>query len=148
MKLNLADPLTALKTLVVKEGVGLGGLPAVQQSLVLALVWAGLPADPAFSEREVNECLRAQLNGAAVFLDTDHVELRRWLVDAGWMQRDGYGRAYRRVAADALASEQRALADALADLRTDTWVAEMRAAHRARREARRRDWLAAREAAT
>ena len=148
MRLNPADPLAALQALVVKDGVGLGGLPAAQQTLALALVWVGLPAGTVLSERDVNACLKAQLDGAAVFLDTDHVELRRWLVDAGWMQRDGYGRAYRRVAADALASEQRALADALADLRTDTWVAEMRAAHRARREARRRDWLAAREAAT
>jgi len=148
MKLNLADPLTALKTLVVKEGVGLGGLPAVQQSLVLALVWAGLPADSAVSERQVNECLKAQLNGAAIFLDTDHVELRRWLVDAGWLQRDGYGRAYRRVAADALAADQRLLADALVGVDTGAWVAEARAAQRARREARRRDWLASRESAT
>jgi hypothetical protein len=147
-RLNLADPLPALQALVVKDGVGLGGLPALQRSLALALVWAGLPAGSECSEREVNACLRAQLAGAAAFLDTDHVELRRWLVDTGWLQRDGYGRAYRRVAADALAPEQRALAEALADLRTDAWVAEARAAQRARRDAQRRDWLAARGAAT
>jgi len=144
---DAADPLHALEVLVVKDGVGLGGLPAAQQSLALALVWAGLPADAAVSEREVNDALKAQLAGAAVFLDTDHVELRRWLVDAGWLQRDGYGRAYRRVAAATMAPDQRALADGLADLHTDAWVAEVRAAHRARREARRRDWLAAKEAA-
>jgi hypothetical protein len=147
MSLDPADPLTALKALVVKDGVGLGGLPAVQQALALALVWAGLPAGTAVSEREVNECLKAQLAGAAVFLATDHVELRRWLVDAGWLQRDGYGRAYRRVAADALAAEQRVLAEALVGVNAGAWVAETRAAQRARRETRRRDWLAARDAA-
>jgi hypothetical protein len=31
-------------------------------------------------------------------LATDHVELRRWLVDLRLLERDGYGREYRRVA--------------------------------------------------
>jgi hypothetical protein len=146
--MNAPDPLLALAVLVTKDGVSLGALPAAQQSQALAVVWAGLPAETALSEREVNACLEAQLAGAAAFLDTDHVELRRWLVDTGWLQRDGYGREYRRVAAGSMAPDQRALAQALAGLHTDTWVADLRTAHRARREARRRDWLAARGAQT
>jgi hypothetical protein len=27
-------------------------------------------------------------------VQTDHVELRRWLVDAGYLARDGWGYAY------------------------------------------------------
>jgi len=142
------EPLRALALLVVKDGVGLGGLPAAQQALVLAWVWAGLPADQVIDERQVNRLLQAQLAGAAAFLDTDHVELRRWLVDAGWLARDGYGREYRRIAVEALAAPQRALADALADIDTAAWVAATRAEHRAQRDARRRAWQAAQGDAT
>jgi hypothetical protein len=134
------EPLRDLAALVVKEGVGLGGLSSAHRSWALALVWAGLPAQIGLTERQVNELLKAQLAGAAAFLDTDHVELRRWLVDAGWLLRDGYGREYRRVDRDNLDAGQREFADALAGIEPATWVAELRAAHRARREARRAHW--------
>ena len=49
-------------------------------------------------EPGVNVHLKQALQGAARCLDTDHVELRRWLCDAGWLQRDGWGRAYQRAA--------------------------------------------------
>jgi len=134
------EPLRALAALAVKDGVGLGGLPAAQQALTLALVWSGLPADDVLAERQVNERLRVQLAGAAAFLEIDHVELRRWLVDGGWLTRDGYGREYRRVGLDALSAGQREVADALAGIEPAVWVAELRASHRARREARRARW--------
>ncbi|MDO8418420.1 MAG: DUF2087 domain-containing protein [Rubrivivax sp.] len=145
---STADRLSALQALVARDGVGLGGLPAAQQSLALALVWSGLPAGAVVDEREVNLWLKAQLAGAAAFLDTDHVELRRWLVDAGWLWRDGYGREYRPMAVADLAAGQRMLAEsvhaALGGLGTAAWVTEQRARHRARREARRREWQASR----
>jgi hypothetical protein len=134
--------LSLLATLAVKDGVGLGGLPAAQQTLALALVWSGLPADGVLAEGQVNDLLKAQLAGAAAFLDIDHVELRRWLVDAGWLTRDGYGREYRRVGLDALSAGQREFADALAAIEPAAWVADVRAAHRARRQARRARWQA------
>ena len=141
-----ADALPALRSLVVKDRVGLGGLPAAQQSLALALAWAGLPAGATCKEREVNEGLKAQLAGAVAFLDTDHVELRRWLVDAGWLARDGYGREYRPVAVEALTASQQALVAsmtrALAGQGAAAWVTEQRARHQARRDARRRAWQA------
>jgi len=136
------EALRALATLAVKDGVGLGGLPVAQQALVLALVWSELPADDVLAERQVNERLRVQLAGTAAFLDIDHVELRRWLVDAGWLTRDGYGREYRRVGLDALSAGQREIADALAGIEPAAWVAELRASHRTRREARRARWQA------
>jgi hypothetical protein len=142
--LNAVSPerLRDLAALVTKEGVGLGGLSAAHRSWALALVWAGLPAQTALTERQINEWLKAQLAGVAAFLDIDHVELRRWLVDAGWLTRDGYGREYRRVGLDALSAGQREFADALAGIEPAAWVAELRTAHRARREARRARWQA------
>lgn len=140
----LLRPLVAL---LLKRGVGLGGLPTAQQALVFALVWAGLP-EGGMSERQVNEELKGQLAGAASFLDTDHVELRRWLVDAGWLARDGYGREYRRVPLAALADANpaeatpagHATALALANLPLAQWVQAQRSAHQAQRAARHQAW--------
>jgi Uncharacterized protein conserved in bacteria (DUF2087) len=123
----------------VKTGVSIGGLSDAQRRLVLGLVWAGLPAAP-MSERDVNEALKAKLAGAANFLDTDHVELRRWLVDAGWLARDGFGREYKRVAAAALPPMLHPLATAFEGADTDTIAAATRATHSAQRDARQRAW--------
>ena len=125
---------------VVKQGVSLGGLAPEDRALLFALVWAAMPAGP-FTERQVNEALRSQLDGAAACLNTDHVELRRWLVDAGWLQRDGFGREYRRATLDNIVNE--AARDAARELQSidiGAWVAQLRAKHDAHREARRHAW--------
>ena len=137
-----AGLLKALAAIVVKDGVGLGGLPDAQQTLALALVWAGLPEHAVMDEPRVNQLLKAQLAGPAAFLSTDHVELRRWLVDAGWLARDGFGREYRRVGRDALAEQRRVAATALTGIDASNWAVKTRLDHRARREARRRAWQA------
>jgi hypothetical protein len=72
-----ADRLAAM---VCKQRVALGGLSGDERKLALALVWRGLDGVP-LPERDINEALKRQLAGAASFLGTDHVELRRWLVD-------------------------------------------------------------------
>ena len=136
---SLPEPLQALAALWLKAGVALGGLSDAQRRLALALVWAGLPGAP-MSERDVNAALKARLAGAANFLGTDHVELRRWLVDAGWLVRDGYGREYRRVDAAALPPALQPLAAAFAGIDTDALAAATRASHAAERAARRRAW--------
>ena len=46
--------LRPLIGLVLKRGVGLGGLPTAQQTEVFALAWAGLP-DGGATERQINE---------------------------------------------------------------------------------------------
>lgn len=131
-----------LRRLVVKNGVGLGLLAADDLALALAWVWMGLPAEAVMNEKEVNAVLQAQLAGPAACLATDHVELRRWLVDAGWLQRDGYGREYRRVhggpaAHAALAGALQAL---LGGSDSRAWAAAQRGAHAAEREMRRHRW--------
>lgn len=132
-----ATPLEQLARLVVKDGVSLGLLPEAERQLALCWVWAGLPEGRVMNEPGVNEVLKAQLAGPAAWLRTDHVELRRWLADAGWLQRDGYGREYRRAEAPA---QHAALAAALRGVSTAAWAAEHRRAHEAGREARRQRW--------
>jgi hypothetical protein len=107
---------------------------------------ATLPADKPLTEREVNEALKAALAGAACWLATDHVELRRWLVDAGWLTRDGYGREYRALAHAALPpapAPHQALARALATMDVTRWVAAEREVQERMRAERKARWAAA-----
>lgn len=130
-----------LANLVVKDGVGLGGLAEPTRALALGWVWAGLPRT-VMDEPGVNRALKAQLAGAASCLATDHVELRRWLCDGGWLDRDGYGRAYRRQPPALLPEHQRALGEALESAfdgqDTAAFTLRCRQERAAAREARRR----------
>ncbi len=136
--------LQDLARMVVKQGVGIGLLTVQDQALVFALAWAGLPR-AVMTEPQVNEQLRAQLAAPLAFLNTDHVELRRWLVDAAWLHRDGFGREYRACTAEHLPAAgavfSRELAHELAAMDAAAWVAQQRAGHVAVREARRAHWL-------
>lgn len=137
------DTLRSLATLVVKDHVSLGGLASAEMALALAAAHATLPAAVPLSEREVNEALKAALAGAVCWLGTDHVELRRWLVDAGWLTRDGFGREYRALPHAALPAEQQALARALATVDIGRWVAGERGREAQVRAERKARWLAA-----
>jgi hypothetical protein len=55
-----------------------------------------------YTEAEVNGLLRSWLAGAGAMVASDHVELRRALVDCRLIGRDGFGRRYgRRAVPDA-----------------------------------------------
>ena len=136
----MTDLQKKLSTLVVKQGVGLGGLSRPMQTLAQALVWAGL-GDEVMSEPEVNVALKNQLAGTAAFMATDHVELRRSLVDAGWLQRDGFGREYRRVTCDRLRENLRLIAGEVSAMDLPRLVADCHAAVARQREQGRQAWL-------
>ena len=130
----------AWQRLAVKRDVSLAGARADEFMAALASASLAIPSDAASSERDVNERLRAWLAGPGAMLATDHVELRRWLVDLRLVERDGYGRAYRRVAPPAAyADAVRELAgmdvEAIAKEARDTH-ARTRAERRAKHEAR------------
>ena len=135
-----AAALAALALLVLKERVLLGGLPAAHQAAALGLAWCALPENLALREADVNAELKRCLSEECSFLDVDHVELRRRLVDAGWLTRDGFGREYRRVAAADLVAECVPIAAALAGIDPPSWVACIRAVDAAQRAARRQAW--------
>jgi len=83
--------------------------------------------------------LKRFLATAGVMLATDHVELRRWMVDTGFLRRSDYGTDYRR------GSVPQRLSDAATSLDIDRIaevVAQARVTYELHREARRQTWLA------
>ena len=83
--------------LALRRDVSLGVLLSTHPrdfGVLLAAAAQSFPKGREFSEREVNDLLRAFLGDAGSMLGTDHVELRRWLVDFHVLDRDGYGRVY------------------------------------------------------
>jgi Uncharacterized protein conserved in bacteria (DUF2087) len=139
---SLPPELSTLPALVLKSGVGLGGLPEVEREIALALSAAVLPQGVAWSEAEVNQALRLCLTREAVFLSSDAAELRRWLVDLGFWRRDGFGRRYERCPLDELPPGRRLIMTALDAMDLAGWVAGQRAEQAALRQARRAAWVA------
>ena len=132
------DAVARLRRLAVRDGLALGGLYSGRRTefeLVLATAAARFVGERAYSEAEVNAVLRDWLAAEAVMLGTDHVEVRRWLVDSGLLERDGYGRAYWRKRP--VAAGFAAALDAIAGVDVAAVVAEARAADRAVRAERR-----------
>jgi hypothetical protein len=128
------DVERALAALAVKQGVGIGLLADSERQRVLALAALALPRGERVTEARANEALKGWLAGPCRFLAVDHVELRRWLVDAGWWQRDDWGRAYER----ARVAPDEHLAQALEGLgNAAQWMAARRAAHESQRAQRR-----------
>ena len=132
-----ADRLAPLKPLVLKSRVSLGGLGEVERAWALAVAAMRLRTREAIGEAEVNARLKACLAEEGAFLATDHVELRRWLVDTGWWARDGFGRRYERVPATALREALKPMAEAIGDIDLPAWIAGHRQARQAERERRR-----------
>jgi hypothetical protein len=132
--------LAAFRRLAVKQGLLLGTLSAGRrEDFVVALAAAAhaFDVDRDYDEAGVNAALKAWLAGPGSMFVTDHVELRRWLVDVGLLERDGYGRRYRRTVPRA------DWASAIAALQGLDLVAEAaraRAAEHARRAERKARW--------
>ena len=124
-----------LATLVVKTGVSLGLLGEADRALVLALAATSLAAGRDYREPEVNDRLLSWLDGPGAMLRVDHVELRRWLVDAGFVARDGFGRAYQRGAAEAARADT--LLGPCTSEELTAAVTALRAARAAQRKAQR-----------
>ena len=131
-----------VRTLVLKSGVSLGGLSDEDRAWALAVAALRLNTEAECTEAQANEALKACLRQEGAFLQTDHVELRRWLVDTGWWVRDGYGRAYRRQHLSELPEPLQAIAQALTGWDVAAWVLSQRAAAHQAREARRQAWEA------
>jgi hypothetical protein len=149
MKHPAVADLEWLRAFVVKDGVLLGGLTESQRRAALALAWAGLPPAAAYSEPQINAALKEQLAGALRCVDVDHVELRRWLVDNGFLARDGFGHRYTQTSFHALdaksplsAEAARLVMGSLADEAPAAWAEGLRRAHHAERAARRERHLA------
>lgn len=135
--------LARLEALALRNGLSIGVLASSHASdfaLVLAAAGCAIAPGETLSEREVNERLKAFLQGAGAMLAVDHVELRRWLVDNGVLARDGFGHAYTRGAARA---DIATAMDELAGVDLDRHVSDARGRDAARRAERKRLWQAA-----
>ena len=137
--------LANFRRVAVKRGLLPGPLQANRFgdfAVVMAAAALAFDLHREYSEAEVNEVLKAWLAGAGAMLATDHVELRRWLVDCGLVTRDGFGRRYTRAPAPepfAAAVEGLAGVD-LAAIARNAWDADTQT--RAERKAR---WKAAQD---
>lgn len=91
--------LRRLAELSRREGLAIGTLLGAARGdldLLLASAALHLPVGEGLSEREASQRLREFLSGTGAMLDTDHAELRRWLVDLGFVARSDRGDDYRR----------------------------------------------------
>lgn len=129
-----------LVQLATRRGVLLSSLTQGRDlELILATAALHLPNQQLLTEAQANDALRDFLGHIGAFVETDHVELRRWLADTGFIARNDRGSDYRRghfpdwLAAAAEAIDIPELTAAVADS----------VSHRARvREARKQAWLA------
>jgi tRNA(adenine34) deaminase len=140
--ISAAGWLERLAQLAVRQGVHLSTLQQKDGrdlELVFATATLFFPADKLLDERSANAVLKQFLSTAGAMLDTDHVELRRWLVDTGFVRRSDFGSDYRRgtlpdwLSGAAAALDPGDVADA---------VVQAREARDAQRESKRQAWLA------
>lgn len=97
--IDVAGWTARLIQLAARRGVHLGSLPhkgGRDLELILATAALHFPAQQLLTEKQANEVLRGFLSGLGHFIDTDHVELRRWLADTGFIVRSDRGTDYRR----------------------------------------------------
>jgi hypothetical protein len=94
--------LAAFRRLSITHGLSPGALSSGRQSdfvVVMAAAAVAFAPGRAYGEKEVNAVLRNWLAGPGAMLATDHVELRRLLIDCRLLNRDGFGRRYARATA-------------------------------------------------
>ncbi len=143
MTMHETTPTDRFAKLAVRTGLSLGVLYSARIGdfhLVLAAASRAFAAGRTYSERDINDLLRAWLAREGSMLAVDHVELRRWLVDCHVLVRDDYGRAY---ALGRPVTEIAAIAAALSGVDLAQIAAEARARDAKAREERKRKWSAA-----
>jgi hypothetical protein len=115
-------------------------LPAADRAVLIATITQCFDVDAVYREREVNERLKTWLSAAGAMIETDHVHIRRWLVDTGVMMRTPDCAEYRFGAAAAANRATRPEAVATPDAAAIVAAARREAIEvRSRRKA---DWLA------
>ncbi len=65
------------------------------RQILIKSILMQLDSARSYSEPEINEILKLWNSRVAPGIETDHVTLRRLLVDQGWLERTADGRSYR-----------------------------------------------------
>ena len=134
------DPVGRFRKLAVKRGLTPGAMREASPEdfdLLLFALRREFRSAASFTEREVNDRLKTWLETAGGMLDTDHVELRRWLIDLNILARDAYGQAYSLAA---LPHRLRDLDGALADVDFARELVDANAQESQKRAARKAAW--------
>jgi tRNA(adenine34) deaminase len=142
LPITAAAWLQRLAELGRRQGLSLATLlggDRLDLDLLLASAALHLPLDEGLNEREASERLREFLSVTGAMLDTDHAELRRWLIDLGFATRSDRGTDYRRAALPSRLQQAAAELDA-EQLRAA--VEQARRAEAETRAARKAEWLA------
>jgi tRNA(adenine34) deaminase len=140
--LSAAGWLDRLSQLAVRNGVHLASLQQKDGrdlELIFASATLYFPQEQLLDERGANDILKRFLATGGTMLETDHVELRRWLVDTGFVRRSDFGTDYRRGSMPAWLGEAARQLDAD---QIERAVSAARSARDEQREARRQAWLA------
>ncbi|MBK7470844.1 MAG: DUF2087 domain-containing protein [Betaproteobacteria bacterium] len=128
-----------LRKLALREGMTIAtfaGLGEVDRAVLHATILARFEAATVYTERQVNERLKAWLAGAGSMVETDHVNLRRLLIDTQVLARTADCAEYR-VHPEAIAG----MPAAPTAQDADAIVAGARRDRQAQRAARKDAWL-------
>ena len=111
------------------------GLPRKRrdQRILLKSVAVHLGHGSSYSETEINDALQSWIDGMGSGVRMDHVSLRRYLIDEGYVTRDAAGRTYEVCRSESLHSTFELDVDDVDPLRV---VRDARAEHALRRRER------------
>ncbi len=90
--------ITTLAALALKKDLSLGRMSRDELFVTMACAALAIPVAQSLDEAQLNAALKTWLATGGSMLRIDHVELRRTLVDLGFLQRDPFGRNYQRAA--------------------------------------------------
>ena len=93
-KINADEFASRLETLCLQRGGR--GLPKKDRDRQILFKSVTITLDPnqAYTENQLNTALGKWLSNIGRMIDIDHVTLRRYLVDEGYLNRDAAGTAY------------------------------------------------------
>ncbi|RKG40845.1 DUF2087 domain-containing protein [Acinetobacter rongchengensis] len=91
------DLLVILQRLLKKKDFTLKNLKQEEFQTCLGLASLTIPSSQILNEKDVNQALKHWLNSTGSILWIDHVELRRTLIDYGFLHRNLAGNEYQRL---------------------------------------------------
>jgi hypothetical protein len=115
-------------------------LPADDRTVLLTTIVLRFDPGTTYTERGVNELLKEWLAGAGAMVETDHVHVRRWLVDLQVLTRTSDCAEYR-LHPDAQRRTDIVREPDVARLDPDAIVTAARREQREAREQRKTAWL-------
>ncbi len=141
--MNVVEFERRLRSLALREGLTFATFATLNEAdraVLQTTILQRFDPQATWSERQVNEILKAWLASVGAMMETDHVHLRRWLIDTQVLARTADCAEYR--VHPALAERSDIVRDAaVAALNAAAVVTETRRSACERRAARKAQWL-------